>query len=158
MLTLRRTADLNLVRRVLTDARIYSRMADDYAPPSTDYQPLEHPEMIYVAVDLNGTTQGIFALIPHSRIMLEVHTCLLPDCWGYPAAEAAQKLIAWVWKNTPCQRLITSVPAFNRLAFMFAVAAGMTEYGCNPKAFMKNQRLHDIIMLGLSRPEALRQS
>lgn len=158
VISLARTFDPDLVRRIVTDARIYRKCGDDYAPHPEVYRPLDDPAMIYLAVSQDDTVRGIFALIPHSRIMFEVHTCLLPEILGDQAAEAAQKLLGWIWEHTPCMRLITAVPAYNRLAFKFAKAAGMTEWGCNPRAYMKGGGLHDIIMLGLSRPEGLRHS
>ena len=147
-----RTHDIALIKSILTDPRVYGAMADDFAPPADQYEPLEHPEMIYLAVDGD---KGIFALLPHSRIMLEVHTCLLPDLWGARALEAAAALLAWVWENTICERLITAVAHHNRLAFRFAQKAGLEIYGRNPMAFKKNGKLEDIVMLGISRPGVL---
>ncbi len=153
MVEISRTTDMVLVRFIVTDSRIYGRMSDDFAPDLKDYVPLQHDEMIYLRADLDGAPRGIFALIPHSRIMYEIHTCLLPEMWGSPAAEAAQALLAWTWANTSCLRLITSVPAFNRTALAFAKRAGLTEYGTNPMSYMKRGQLWDITMLGISKPE-----
>ena len=149
LVTIERTTNMPLIRKILTDERVFGKMADDFAPPREQYEPLEHPEMIYLAV--NGK-QGIFALIPHSRIMYEIHTCLHPELWGAQALEAAASLLAWVWANTICERLITSVPQHNRTALRFAQKAGLEIYGTNPRAFMKNGRLENIVMLGISRP------
>jgi hypothetical protein len=61
----------------------------------------------------------------------------------------------WIWHNTPCRRLITNVPADNRLAFQFALSAGMEPYGKNEDSFLKGGKLLDQICLGISRPSEM---
>lgn len=154
MIRLHRTKDLGLIRSIITNPAIYGRMSDDFAPPPDQYQPIENEEMVYVAVEVAGVTQGIWAFIPHNRIMYEAHTCLLPAAWGAVASVAAKLMAEWMWRETQCRRLITSVPEFNRTALRFARSAGMTEWGRNPMSYQKHGRLYDQIMLGMSKPEA----
>ena len=45
-----------------------------------------------------------------------------------------------------------NVPRDNRVAYHFALAAGMNVYGQNECSFLKNGKLHDQICLGISRP------
>ena len=56
LVTIERTTNMPLIRKILTDERVFGKMADDFAPPREQYEPLEHPEMIYLAV--NGD-QGV---------------------------------------------------------------------------------------------------
>jgi RimJ/RimL family protein N-acetyltransferase len=97
---------------------------------------------------------GLFMLVPENAICWKVHTCLLPLAWGKKAKKAARQGIEWVWKNMPAMRLVTDVPAYNRQASIFARWAGMTQYGLNPKSYQKNGKLMDVILLGISKPEA----
>jgi RimJ/RimL family protein N-acetyltransferase len=60
---------------------------------------------------------------------------------------------SWLWAHTSCRRLITNVPARNRLALRFAEAAGMERFGVNHASLLKDGKLQDQILLGLSRPE-----
>ena len=96
-------------------------------------------------------------LHPHNAICWEIHTCLLPNAWGERGRRAARLLPEWIWQHTPCRRIITNVPDNNRLALRFALAAGMTEIGVNAASFLKNGKLRDQTLLGISpqsRPEA----
>lgn len=93
-----------------------------------------------------------------SPILFKVHTCVLPIGRGIWANEAAKKMALWIWEHTECQRIVTDVPENNRLALKFAEAAGMQQFGVNPKSYKKGGKLLDVILLGLSRPESLIQS
>lgn len=145
------STDAFLIRYILTHEKVYGRASDDFAPPVAEFQPrLEG--ITYVLLKRDGLHLGLWALMPHSPVLWEVHTCLLPQAWGETAHEAVPGFLEWVWKSTTCKRLITSVPAFNRAALKFAKFAGMKEYGINEDGFQKGNRLHNIHMLGISRP------
>jgi hypothetical protein len=60
--------------------------------------------------------------------------------------------LEWIWTHTPCRRIVTNVPEDNRLAYHFAVGAGMRAYGINRASFQKGGRLLDQHCLGISRP------
>jgi hypothetical protein len=81
-------------------------------------------------------------LVPANSICWEIHTCLLPHAWGERAprcaGDAALGLDEHAWR-----RIITNVPADNRLAFHFALEAGMTVYGKNEDSFLKGGKLLD---------------
>jgi len=149
------TRDWGYLRLVATDPRLWDHLSDDFAPAAEEWQPTDSPAMLYVKVSDDGEALGFFLLACFSPILFQVHTALLPSAWGAKAKEAARELVAWVWRETTCQRLTTEVPACNRLALAFAKRAGMTEYGRNPRAYQKNGELVDLILLGLSRPKEL---
>lgn len=147
-----RTHDMATVRWIMTEPSIYRNIVDDGCPPSSEFQPADHPSIWYVLVRDSETPLGLWMLVPHNSFCYEVHTCLLPVARGQRARLAAGEFLAWVWSNTPCERLVTSVPAFNKLALKFAKEAGMVEYGINPQSFKRHARLFDQHLLGMSRP------
>lgn len=151
MLQLERLTDAGLIKSIVTDPRIYSRMADDFAPPAEEYVPPLPEQAIYVGLQVDGVVKGLWVLVPHSRILWEVHTALLPEVWGTTAREAAPMLLEWVWANTECQRLYTLVPAYARATRKFAQHAGMLECGKHEKAFLKDGELADLVILGINR-------
>lgn len=134
----------------MTDPHIWGKVADDFAPPPHEFQPIEGP--MYIGVTGDGEPWGLFVLVPHTSTIVEVHTCLLPICWGVNAYEAALGFAEWIWRNTQFDSLITFVPVNNRLALRFAKVSGMVEVGRLPKSFRKNGVLHDQILLSLERP------
>ena len=151
MLHLARLKDPELIKAIVTDLRIYSRMSDDFAPKAEDYVPPSPEEAVYVGLWVDGVVKGLWALVPHSRILWEVHTALLPEVWGTVARDAAPELLKWVWENTECQRLYSLVPSYARATRKFALHAGMEECGTHEKAFLKDKELYDLTILGINR-------
>jgi RimJ/RimL family protein N-acetyltransferase len=155
MITFERTQDLELVREILTDPKVYPHVTDDGSPAAAEFTPIDHPSIWYVLVrdQLCGYDQvlGLFMFVPQGAACWEVHTCLLPIAYGRRAAAAAAGAAEWIFEQTECRRIVTSVPAYNRLALRFARQAGMTQYGVNPNSFLKKGKLHDQVLLGLSK-------
>ncbi len=152
--TYERTVDASLIRYILTHEKVYGRASDDFAPPVAEFQP--HMDGVtYVLLKRDGLALGLWAIVPHSPVLWELHTALLPHAWGPTAREAWPGFLEWLWTNTTCKRLITSVPEFNRAALKIGREWGFAEYGVNEDGFQKGNRMHNIHMLGLSRPSAL---
>ena len=150
-----RTTDLELIRKIVTHEKIWPHVSDDGAGHPEDYQPVNHPAIWYVTVLSNGQLMGAWIFTPENSICFGVHTCLLPQAWGSFAHCAARAMAQWVWEHTPCKRIVTTVPTYNRLALAFAKGAGMEQYGLNPRSYQKNGKLYDQILLGISRPEEI---
>jgi len=148
-----RTQDMGLVREIMTIPAIYRAISDDSRPPIEQYEPPDHPAIWYLLAYDGDDLLGLWVLVPENSICWDVHTCLLPLALGVKgrSVAAARGAIQWVWKNTDCRRLVTKVPAFNRLALRFSRESGMKEYGLNPKSYLKDGALHDQILLGVSR-------
>lgn len=153
MIHFERTTDYRLVREIMTHPKVYPWIADDGSPAVEEFQPVEHPAFWYVLAFEEEELLGLWLFSPQNSICWEVHTCLLPGHGFRRAREAAAAMALWIWENTPCRRIVTNVPRFNRTARTFAEAAGMTRCGVNLRSYMKNGELHDQLMLGMSRPE-----
>ena len=150
---LERTKDFDLVKMVLTHPDIYRHLSDDGSPPREMYRPLVDDSIIYLAVYAGEPSllMGVFSFVPSNRATTEVHTSLLPHAWGTESRKACAEAIQWVWENTHFLRIITSVPDYNALALKLAKDAGLIEYGRNPKSYLKNGKLFDQILLGVSK-------
>ena len=107
---------------------------------------------MWVMVSEGDTSLGVFMLNPLNCICYEVHTALLPEAWGR-SVEITKDGVLWLFENTPCRRVITNVPEYNRKALLLAKKTGMVQFGINPKSFLKNGVLYDQIMLGLSKED-----
>lgn len=152
-MTFARTHDLELVRQVITHPSLWPFVSDDFSGTAEAFRPFEHASIWFIAVHAEETLLGVFMLTLQSGCCFEIHTCLLPCSWGPQAKAASLGIVEWIWANSRCQRLITNVPSYNRLALRFAKQAGMTVFGVNEKSFSKRGQLWDQIMLGLSRPK-----
>jgi RimJ/RimL family protein N-acetyltransferase len=152
-MTFERTCDLELVKRTVTDPRIWPFVSDDASGEAKDYRPTEHPAIWYVAVHDADLFLGIFILTRQGACCMEIHTCLLPISWGARAQAALQGLFEWIWRHTECRRIISAVPEFNRLALQFGKRCGMTVYGVNEQSFLKSGNAWGQILLGITRPQ-----
>ena len=157
MIQFDRSQDYELVRKILTHPRIYDKISDDFSPARDDYRPIEHDAVWYVIVreSEDGALFGLWMFHPQNGICWEVHTALLPIAYGVPGRLAAQLLPSWIWKHTPCRRIVTNVPSTNRLALRFAIAAGMKIFGINRASYLKGGKLCDQICLGISAPQEM---
>lgn len=153
-MTFERTIDYGLIKEIVTHPKIWPYVTDDFSGAAEDFKPIQHESAFYLLVKDGTEVLGVFALFPDNKICWKVHTCLLPTSWGRRARQAAKEAMQWVFANTHCQRLITDVPEYNVLALRFSHMAGMTQFGVNPKSYMKDGILHDVTMLGISKSEA----
>lgn len=145
---------MDLVKRILCHPRIWPHISDDHSPPADEYQPVRHESVWYVVARDKKTggsdLLGLWMFVPQNGICWEVHTALMPCAWGDVGLEAARLLPAWIWRNTPCRRIVTNVPTTNRLALHFAIKAGMRVFGINEGSYLKGGKLCDQVCLGLS--------
>jgi len=148
--TFERSRDWDLIRLIVTHPRIWPWISDDFSGPPEEWQPVDHSNVCYVIARDGEEVLGLWMVHPHSAVLWEIHTCLLPTCGTKRAIAAAAEMIRWVWENTPAKRLVSQVPEFNRRAAWFARRAGMQEFGRNPKSYQKDGKLHDQALYGLS--------
>lgn len=146
-LSVERTKDWELIKSIVTQPAIYRQVTDDYSPKPEDWQAIQHEDVWYVLVSC-AVPIGLFIFFPRNRICWEVHTCLLPEGYGTDAGIAVRE---WIFETTCCVRIIAEIPEYNRHARRFAVKCGMMEYGRNPKAYMKDGRLWDTLLMGISK-------
>jgi RimJ/RimL family protein N-acetyltransferase len=153
MITFERSFDYDLIWAVMTwSPAIYDKISDDYSPPREKFRPLEHDSLWYVICRDDREVLGLWIFVPQNAVCWEVHTVLLPCAWGARGIEAALELPDWIWEHTTCRRIVTHVPATNRLALRFAKEAQMVEYGVNEKSYLKDGALLDQVCLGISAP------
>jgi len=149
-----RTHDLDQVRRILTHPTQYRWATDDAAPAPEQFRPNGDDRIWYVLALDPDATLGILSFLPQNAICWEVHCALLPVAWGR-SHQALRGAIEWVFEQGECRRVVASIPAYNRLAVALAITAGMSSYGRNERSFLKDGRMHDQLLFGISakRPE-----
>lgn len=145
------TEDRDWATRIITHPKIWPHVSDDYSGKPESFVAPISPPIFYLHVSEGNDSLGMFVLTLDNSVCWKIHTCLLPETWGVKATEIGNALREWLFSNTICRRIVTDVPAHNRLALKFAKACGMTEYGMNPASFLKNGQLHDQILLGVSK-------
>ena len=145
-----RTFDEEFVQRCYAVPETWNAIADDNGM---------HPDLFFPNMDVanywlevkDGTEKlGVFLGRQTNACSYEAHTILLPSARGR-AREAAKSAIAWMFANTGCLRLTTSIPDYNEAALKLALAVGFKQYGRNEKSFLKAGTLHDELLLGISK-------
>lgn len=145
---LERTHDMDLVGAIMRHPAIWPHVHDDGV---TDWAPIDHEAIHWMLVVLdNGEPGGLFMVHALNSFCYEMHTALLPRMWGAESAKAGQMLAAWVFTETQCRKLVTNVPAYNRAARRFAVAAGGRQEGVNRSSFMRHGVMVDQIFYGIT--------
>ena len=143
------------IRQIVAHPSVYRFIADDLSPGPEEWKPMWPEAAIALLMKDGDEIFGCYILYPENGVCLKVHTCVLPSGYGARASEAGRLGPLWIWEHTKCQRIITDVPEFNRLALRFAKQSGMTEFGRNPKSYLKDGKLCDVILLGVSKPDDL---
>lgn len=154
MITLQRSTDYVAIRAVLTEKRVYRRMANDEAPLSSEF-PVELPKddlQYVVARDPEGIA-AVFVICGYGQAVAEVHFCFHPRKWG-ETIDIARAFIEWLWKETPTKIAVGPVPAYNPLARRLANLAGFEEYGRESASVRKNGKSYDMIYTKIERPAA----
>ena len=146
-----RTTDREYIRSVFTHPAIYPYVSDDYAPAAEAWEPILVDEVIYLRPEEGG---ACFLIHPHTRVMWEVHSAVLPE-FRAKSKEYAAGVVRWVAENTTCKCFTTLVPDGNVPALGLAKSVGLKPVGVFPKSFMKGGRLLDqtILAMELSCPQ-----
>lgn len=148
----RRTKDWDLIKRIATHPKIWPFITDDFAPTPHDWNPERDARIHYlVAYDVDELL-GLFILFPTNGICWDAHVCMLPSAWGIRTQFACGAMFRWVWEHSAVRRITGAVPRWNSKALAYARRCGMTVYGVNPRAQLKNGELHDLVLFGISRP------
>jgi RimJ/RimL family protein N-acetyltransferase len=142
--------DEALIASTLRHPRIFPHISDDSCPEAGGLKVQLVDALLFLGAYRGEQFLGLFLIHQHNFVLFEGHTCLLPLAWGQ-STDAAKACIAWLFENTSCRRLVTSVPDGNDLALRLAKRAGMTEYGRNPRSIQRGGRQLDQVLLGISK-------
>ena len=154
-MTFERTTRYGLVRGILTDPGLYDHMTDDSAPPREKFEVNTHPAIRYVIVYDGFEVLGLFCFFPQNAICWDAHVALLRKLRPETTRRIGREVMEWLWANTPCRRLVASVPECNGAAVHYGLdpeGMGLEWYGRNEKSFLKGGKLWNQVLMGRSRP------
>jgi RimJ/RimL family protein N-acetyltransferase len=155
MITIERTTDYAMIRRIVTHPRIYPWITDDGSPGSDEWEPIRDDRVWYLLVKLEGQPAGVFIFLPQNSICYEMHTCLMPLLWGqnHGSVLAGMMAVQWMFENSSAQRIVGNAADYNRLALRYGRKIGLKQFGTNPKSFLHDGTLYDQHLLGVSKEE-----
>ena len=141
--------DKEAIKKVFNNKKIFKRISDDCYP--CEYEPTTDKRFIYL---LDDTESGVVKLEQMNGICCQSHIALLPVMWG-KGIEFVEESIRWVMQNTVYVKTITMIPVFNRLTIKLVKNCGFHQEGLIKKSFLKNWKLHDQAIFGLTKYEFL---
>lgn len=147
-----RTFDREFIRRCVTDKYVWSMSSDDSPLDRELYFPNVPGDDSLIWV--RAGDYGVFLGQKMNHVTYECHTVLLPCARG-KALGIAKDAMQWFFENTSCLRLITQVPAYNRLAERLSSKSGMNKYGENPNSFMKHGVLYSTLLYGINKEDIM---
>jgi RimJ/RimL family protein N-acetyltransferase len=148
----RRSTDYETIRAILTEPKVYRRMADDSAPPSEDLIVGLRPGVEYILASDEKGPLAVFLLLDWADTG-EVHFGFAPRAWGN-TEEVCRQFLDWTWRNTSYEWLEGPLPAHNRLAMRLTRRVGFQQQAVIPNAITKNGKRYDVVVFAIKRPRS----
>jgi len=147
--------DVEAIHSVLRHPDVFRSSCDDSCsgPEDLDLGPAfaSRNDIGCLGAYVGDTLIGVFVLVARSMVLYEVHTGILQEYRAAHGLAAARALIAFVFSNTKCHKLVTLVPEFNHPALLYALRAGMRKEGVLTASFLKGGVLHDQTLLSINK-------
>lgn len=147
-----RTADMDLVRRILTDPRVWPHVGDDFAPPAEDFRANNDPRIWYVLVIEGCEVTGLVTFLPKSTVMWDTHLVLTGRARKARGADVLKAAFRWMVAESGAEYFEAQIPKSNRLAWKLANRC-MHFAGRHQKAFRKGGKLQDLLIFGVGKGE-----
>jgi len=138
-----RTRDKKAILKILKHPDVNHWVTDDLSPEN--FTPIIHDAIIYL---MDDKKTGVIRIEPMNGICCQGHVATLPEMWGQ-SVEFARLAVAWIFKATRYMKIVGMVPEYNQRALEWAKASGMMQEGVITKAFLKDMKLHNLIVFGL---------
>ena len=148
---------IDIINSIMLHPDVLESIKDDHSEAMNFDQLAEMVLRSPQTIMLHPADGILFMLTPRTLTLFEVHTMIVPKARGIKAVEATKRATQWVFANTPCEKIITYVPEFNRPAKIFAKKMGMVDEGICTKSFKRNGKLIDQWVLGLEKEKFICQ-
>ena len=109
-------------------------------------------EGIFVGTEIDSKPAGAFLVKPWNNYCYELHGGIAPEFYG-EAVKIFLDLGAFLFTYTPCMKIVTVIPSFNRLAISAVQRTGLTFEGKVKKSFMKRFKMWDQEVYGITKGE-----
>lgn len=155
-LRIERTLDVALVRSVIGHPEIKPLVLD------TDEVPVPlHDSIYYLAPReerfADGAVEdvllGIVAFMPINNVTWNPHIAILPEHRGR-GTEVMRAALAWMFGNTPCEKVVAYPPAYNVAMIRVFEKCGFKLEGCSPRSFRWHGEMHARLLYGLEKESA----
>lgn len=139
------TKDIQVIAEIVNHPKLYGWLSDDCSP--LIYEP--DPKSLYLTDD---NEDGIVRLDHVNGVCCQVHIAVTPCMWG-KGVEFGKKCIEWAIVNTRYIKVIAMIPIYNKLTIRLVKKCGFKQEGLIKKSFLKNWKLHDQVLFGITKRE-----
>lgn len=149
-LRIEETFNPELIRRVMCDQEIYSRISSDGVISRENWQPIISDGDRWLAAYVDDELAGVLNTHPHNPVCWEGHIQILKPYRRY-AHPLFKLALDWAWQNTPAEKIVVQIPAMYLDVIDFVQAHGFKVEGINTRSLMKYGVLLDQVYMGLER-------
>ena len=150
-----RITDPQIVADIICHKEVYPFVSDDGSPDPDNFANRFVPatvsnDQVYC---LMPNKTALFVYMPINAATWEVHTCVLKKGRGLAAMKAARASIRYMFTKTPCKKIMSHVPEYQRHVLLFALKNGLKKEGVNRKSYLKDGKLYDQTLVGITKEE-----
>ena len=152
--TIQRTYDPELIGSVIFHPEIFATIGEDDAE-MLDWFPDVETEA-WLEVVIGNELIGVYNITAVNHICAEIHAQILPEHRKMHSKESGRLALKWIIDNEPqYQKVIANIPTLFPNVIKFTMNCCFQYEGTNRLAYLKNDELHDIIMLGITKQEIM---
>ena len=140
-----RTLDVGLCLDVLTNEVVFDAISEDGA--TFENLKINVLDDYWVGMEINNTVVGVAQFKQMFNMCFDCHIHILPEHRKQHSIEAGTALLEWCKDNLKGCLLFTSIPEFCPNVVTFLKAFDFKESGTLKKAWKKNGKQNDMIIL-----------
>lgn len=149
----RREFSREVIKKVLRYEGIFDAISED---GQEDVGEIDVSGDCFLTLTVNDGVVGVYALRPMSRVELDIHAHIMPPYRKMHAKPLTRMVYQWILDNAPqYQKVTAQIPEMFPNVVAFAEFNGMTREGVNRLSWLKGEKLHDQIRLGITRDEMI---
>ena len=145
-----KTTDAELIRSIVTLPELWATVAED-GMGSAGWSP-NMDSGWFLAMD-GADIIGLYSVAANNCVTLEIHPFILKAFRGRAAYASGAQILEWLMLNTKYEKVVCSIPVIYKNVKLFAMRCGFREEGINRQSYLKNGKIHDQWMLGITRGE-----
>jgi hypothetical protein len=143
-----RTADKDLIKRILTTDGIWE-MITDHGMKKEDYEPDE--SWLYVVGKVEEKEIGIVLVHATPDGFNKCHVQIVPEYRKEHSKEFGIKGMEWLWGNTDYEKLVATIPEIYPNVVRYALNQGFKLMGKMKRGYENNGIICDKLLLAIER-------
>jgi len=147
-----RTQDCAVIKSVMKHPEIWKVAAEDHIEIA-EWEPEVKGEC-WLQIVVNDELIGLYNIHALNSVTAEIHAQVLPEYRKKHSKLSAALVLAWIIENEPqYQKIVANIPLLYENVINFTLNAGFQCEGVNRQSYLKDGKLYDVAMLGITKPE-----